>query len=225
VTAVVADTVVLEREEAGLEPNEYRFINHWILPGTIEEVSAILADPVDYARWWPCAWLDYHGVSHGGRGEVGGIFEYRVKGWLPYSLRLRFTVAEDDPPHRFSVDCAGDLVGHGTWTLSEHDKGVEAVYEWRVRADWWLIRAFSRYGKPLFRSNHFWVMRHGARSLALELARRHAASPEELARIPAAPGPTFPENIRQRLRRARASAAATQPPQGITEAERPDAGT
>jgi hypothetical protein len=97
-------------------------------------------------------------------------------------------------------------VGHGTWTLSEHASGVEAVYEWRVRADWWLIRAFSRYGKPLFRSNHFWVMRNGARSLALELARRHAGSPEELGEILAAPGPTFPEGIRLRLRRVRPAA-------------------
>jgi hypothetical protein len=201
---VLADTMVLEREEAGLDANEYRFINHWILPGTLEEVSEILADPEGYHRWWPCAWLDYRGVSHGGKREVGGVFEYRVKGWLPYSLKLRFTVAEDDPPQRFAVDSAGDLVGHGIWTLTQRDeRTVEAVYEWRVRGSWWLIRLFSRFGKPLFRSNHFWVMRHGATSLAIELARRHAASPEELARIPAPPGPTFPEPIRQWLRRRR----------------------
>ena len=202
---VVADTVVLEREEAGLDPNEYRFINHWILRGTLEEVAEILGNPVDYARWWPCAWLDYTGIHHGGKAEVGGQFAYRVKGWLPYSLRLRFTVTEDEPPHHFAVDCAGDLVGHGIWTLSPHGDGVEAVYEWRVRADWWLIRWFSRFGKPLFRSNHFWVMRNGARSLAIELARRAATSPEDLARIPAPPGPTFPEGLRRWLRRGRAA--------------------
>jgi len=198
----IADTEVLEREEAGLEPNQYRFVNHWILPGTLEEVSAILADPARYASWWPCAWLDYKGVHHGDRHEIGGQFEYRVKGWLPYSLRLKFTVTEDDPPHRFAVDCAGDLVGHGIWTLSPHAKGVEAVYEWRVRGDWWLIKAFSRVAKPLFRSNHFWVMRNGARSLAIELARRQATSPETLAQLPSPPAPTFPEGLRRRLRRS-----------------------
>src|SRR5262249_34625422 len=83
-----AATQVLEPEEAGLDANEYRFINHWFVPGTLAEVSEILADPEAYHRWWPCAWLDYKGVSHGGKREVGGVFEYRVKGWLPYSLRL-----------------------------------------------------------------------------------------------------------------------------------------
>ena len=45
--------------------------------------------------------------------------------------------------------------------------------------------------KPIFAANHHWAMAQGERSLKLELARRHAATPAELARIPAPPGPTM----------------------------------
>src|SRR5207248_3445011 len=40
-------------------------------------------------------------------------------------------------------------------------------------------------------SNHHWAMAKGEESLKLELARLHAASREELVRIPAPPQPPF----------------------------------
>ena len=199
--AASARTEVLEAEEATLEPNEYRFVNRWRLPGRIEEVAAVLGDPDDYGRWWPCAWLEYKGIRHGGEEGVGGEFRYKVKGWMPYSLNLAFKVVEVDRPHRFVVAATGDLVGQGTWTLAQDGDRVDISYEWRVRAERWFIRRLSAPLKPLFRSNHFWVMRNGARSLQLELARRKATTPEELARIPEPPGPTFPQSLTRRLRR------------------------
>jgi len=45
--------------------------------------------------------------------------------------------------------------------------------------------------KPIFSANHHWAMAKGEESLKLELARRHATSAEELARIPAPPQPTL----------------------------------
>ena len=196
-----ARTEVLEFEEATLEPNEYRFINRWRLPGRIEEVADVIGDPDDYGRWWPCAWLEYKGMTRGDAEGVGGEFRYKVKGWMPYSLNLRFKVVDVRRPHGFTVTATGDLVGQGIWTLTQDGDRVDVSYEWRVRAEQPLIRRLSRLLKPLFRSNHFWVMRNGARSLQLELARRKATTPEELARIPPPPGPTFPQNVTRRFRR------------------------
>jgi hypothetical protein len=45
--------------------------------------------------------------------------------------------------------------------------------------------------KPIFSANHRWCMRKGEESLKIEIACRHAASADELARIPAPPRPTF----------------------------------
>jgi hypothetical protein len=41
----------------------------------------------------------------------------------------------------------------------------------------------------VFSANHRWAMARGLESLKLELARRHAATAEERAHIPAPPAP------------------------------------
>ena len=197
-TPEFAETEVLEAEEETLEPNEYRFVNTWRLRGDVKDVSDIIDDPESYQHWWPSAWLDYKGIKHGDEHGVGGIFRYKVKGWMPYTLKLTFYVREVRAPYGYTVESTGDLVGKGIWTITQQGERVEVRYEWRVRADRAFIRNLSGLLKPLFRSNHFWVMRMGARSLQLELARRRATTPEELALIPAPPGPTFPHNLWRR---------------------------
>ena len=72
---------------------------------------------------------------------------------------------------------------------------VNITYDWRVMADKPLLRRLSFLLKPLFSANHGWAMARGEESLKLEMARRRAASPEDAARIPAPPGPTFPHNL------------------------------
>jgi hypothetical protein len=193
-----AETEVLEAEELTLEPHEYRFVNRWRLTGDIETVSEIIGDPKGYQRWWPSAWLDYEDVQHGDDRGVGRVFRYKVKGWMPYTLNLTFKVRDVRTPNGYTVDATGDLVGQGIWTITQDGPRVEVTYEWRVRAERAFIRNLSGLLKPLFRSNHFWVMRNGARSLTLELARRRATTAQEIARIPAPPGPTFPHNLRRR---------------------------
>jgi hypothetical protein len=63
-------------------------------------------------------------------------------------------------------------------------------YDWNIRAAKPLLRYLSPLLKPVFAANHHWAMRMGEISLKLELARRRARTPEELARIPPPPGPT-----------------------------------
>ena len=189
---------LIPREQ--LAANEYHFVNRWRLPATIEEVSSILMEPEALGQWWPSAWLDYEAVAPGELDGLGRVFRYRVKGWLPYSLNLEFTTVDVRRPHGFSVDATGDLVGHGRWTLRQDGPRAEVTYEWRVRADYPLIRFLSPVFKPVFRSNHFWVMRKGAHSMFLEVLRRRATTPEAVAAIPAALGPIPPTGLGRRRR-------------------------
>ena len=46
--------------------------------------------------------------------------------------------------------------------------------------------------KPLFAANHYWAMRMGEKSLALELDRRHATTSAARALVPAPPPPASP---------------------------------
>jgi len=176
----------------GLAPAEYRFVNRWRVPGEICEIADILQQPQEFGRWWPAAWLDYTPIANGDANNIGARFGYRVKGWLPYSLNLVFTVTEREAPGRFVVSCTGDLVGTGVWTLRQDGRMVDVEYDWRVRPERPLIRRLSPLVKPIFRSNHFWVMRNGAYSMLYELMRRRARTPDELARVPAPPKPIPP---------------------------------
>ena len=141
---------------------------------------------------------------------IGRIVSLWTKGFLPYTLRWRFTVTESDPPHGFRLEASGDFVGRGIWMLRPDpeatlDNPITLVtYDWLVLAEKGVLKRLSPIMKPIFAANHRWAMARGEESLRLEVARRRAgADPTILASIPPPPGPTFPHNIRARVRRGR----------------------
>src|SRR5438046_10102971 len=38
--------------------NDYHFVTHWRVQGSIDEVAAILGDAPSLQRWWPAVYLD-----------------------------------------------------------------------------------------------------------------------------------------------------------------------
>ncbi len=99
--------------------NDYQFITTWRVPATADEISAVLGDAEGLARWWPSVYLEVHVLAAGDPAGVGKVVDLWTKGWLPYTLRWRFTVTESDPPRGFHLVASGDFVGEGTWTLSD----------------------------------------------------------------------------------------------------------
>ena len=170
--------------------NEYQFVTRWLVDGDVREVAVILGDPLDLVRWWPSVYLDAREMQAGDHGSAGRRIELLTKGWLPYTLRWRFLITEWHPPAGFSLEAEGDFNGRGVWAFRQDGPQVSVIYDWRVRADKPLLRYLSLVFKPMFAANHRWAMAMGERSLKLELARRHAKTPGELARIAAPPGPT-----------------------------------
>jgi len=170
--------------------NDYHFITHWRVRGTPREISEVLADAAGLARWWPSVYLDVNVLEPGDERGIGKVVELYTKGWLPYTLRWRFRVTKSYPLKGFELEAEGDFVGRGIWTLAPDDDYCHVIYDWKIRADKPLLRTFSFLMKPIFAANHRWAMRKGEESLKLELARRHAASPVDRARISAPPPPT-----------------------------------
>ena len=183
--------------------NDYHFITAWHLEATPEEVSAILADAEDLARWWPSVYLEVEREEPGDERGVGAVVRHHTKGWLLYTLRWRFTVTESDPPRGFSLEANGDFVGRGIWTFEQVGEETVATYDWRILAEKGVLRRLSLVMKPLFSANHRWAMAKGEESLRLELSRRRATTLDARMRIPQPPGPTFPHNLRRRSRPAR----------------------
>jgi hypothetical protein len=174
-----------------LSITDYHFVSRWRVRGTVEEVSDILGDAEGLARWWPSVYLKVETLEPGGERGAGKLVRLHTKGWLPYTLRWEFRTVASDDPHGYEVEAIGDLEGRGRWTFTQDGAFVNANYDWRVRARKPMLRALSFLLKPIFAANHRWAMRRGEESLKLELTRRHARTPEELACVPPPPPPTF----------------------------------
>ncbi len=169
----------------------------------------MLADADGLARWWPSVYLTVDVVEPGDALGLGKVVDLWTKGWLPYSLRWRFTVDGSDPPHGFSIAADGDFVGRGIWTLTSRldrdDPGgpsTSVEYDWRIVAEKGLLKNLSPLMKPIFGANHRWAMARGEESLKAELGRRRAGDdPTLLGAIPPPRGPTFPHDLLVRRRR------------------------
>jgi hypothetical protein len=160
--------------------NEYHFVTHWRVRGTVAEILEILGNAEDLKRWWPSVYLDV-------KQRPDGVVELFTKGWLPYTLRWSFRVTEQRPDG-FALDAFGDFVGHGDWHLAQDGDLTNITYDWRIRAEKPLLRLLSPILKPVFGANHRWAMARGEESLQIELDRRHGRG----ERTP--PAPTFWKN-------------------------------
>jgi hypothetical protein len=169
--------------------NEYHFITHWQVEGTVEEVSNILEDTPSLVRWWPSVYLAVQVLESGDESGMGKVVDLTTKGWLPYTLRWQSRLIESRRPHGFTLKASGDFVGLGIWSFEQDGRRVRIVYDWRVRAEKPFLRIFSFLLKPLFSANHRWSMAQGQNSLRLELARRRSKTVADLAQIPPPPSP------------------------------------
>lgn len=170
--------------------NEYHFITRWRMQSTPEEITEIIGDAGDLTRWWPAVYLDATVLEKGDERGVGSVIDLYTKGWLPYTLRWRFRVSESRAPNGLTLEANGDFVGRGIWTFEADGEWVNITYDWKIRAEKPLLRTLSPIMKPIFSANHLWAMRQGEASLKLELLRRHAASEEARAAVPAPPPAT-----------------------------------
>lgn len=171
--------------------SRYEFLTCWRVRGTREEVAAVLSDPRELPRWWPSVYLRVAVIDEGDRDGVGRVVDLWTKGWLPYTLRWRFTTTENRGADGLALIAAGDFEGTGRWTFTQDGADVEAVYDWRIAATKPLLRRLTWLLRPAFSANHRWAMRMGEQSLQLELKRRRAPSPAAAAAVPPPPGPTF----------------------------------
>jgi hypothetical protein len=179
--------------------NDYHFITHWRVKGTVQEVADIIGDVDALVSWWPSVYLDVKKVRSGDEAGVGSEYALYTKGWLPYTLRWSFRVTEVKYPYGSSLEAEGDFKGRGIWTYEQDGPWVNVTYDWKIRANKPLLRLMSPVLKPLFSANHRWAMEKGRESLALELARRHAHTPEERALIPEPPGPVTVSGLLPKL--------------------------
>src|SRR5262249_30914797 len=163
-----------------MSSSQYRFVTHWRLEGTPEEVFRILDEPAAFVRWWPAVWLRAEVLDPGDVQGIGKTIRYLSKGWLPYLLRWTGRTSEKEFPRRIVLHASGDFEGEGRWSFRADGPYVDAEYVWTIAANKPLLRYLSFLLRPVFAANHQWAMARGEESLRLELARRRARNPEEM---------------------------------------------
>jgi len=178
----------------------YHFVTRWRVQGDRDEVAEILNDVSALPRWWPSVYLDVRVLEEGDHDGVGRVADLWTKGWLPYTLRWRFTSAARRGAEGLSLRAEGDFCGVGTWTFTQDGDWVDVEYDWRITAEKPLLRRLTRPLRPLFEANHLWAMRRGEESLRLELERRRAPDAAALRRVPPPPAATFSRLTRMAAR-------------------------
>jgi len=156
--------------------NDYQFITRWRLPGTVEQVSELLAETDTLIRIWPSLYTRARVVDPGDARGVGKTLQVMTSGHLPYTLRWSFRVVESRHPYGYTVKAWGDMVGTGVWTLEPDGEATRVTYDWRVRTEKPLLKWLSPILKPIFKANHDRVMAEGEAGLRRELEHRRAGA-------------------------------------------------
>jgi hypothetical protein len=170
--------------------NDYHFVTRWRVRSTPADVAEVLSDPCDLPRWWPAVYLGVRVLREGDTRGIGRVVELLTKGWLPYTIRWRFTTTRNDGAAGISLRAEGDFVGTGTWVFKPDGDFVNAFYDWRISAEKPLLRRLTWLLRPAFAANHRWAMRTGEQSLRLELQRRRLEERDRSV-LPSPPQPTF----------------------------------
>ncbi len=147
----------------------YRLLTAWCLAAPRQDVFAVLHASERWPEWWRGVErvVKLEDGDHEGRGSLG---RYTWRSVLPYSLEFDMRITRVERPHLLEGQALGDLTGTGRFRLYE-DAGTTAVlYEWDVRTTRTWMNALAPAARPLFKWNHDWVMRQGARGLARHLA-------------------------------------------------------
>jgi hypothetical protein len=145
----------------------YSFVTTWRMAAPIGKVWDALQC---ISTWWPG--MATPRLLTPGLEGVGARYERLTRGKLPYDLRYVITVTRFDPPHACAYDSEGDLIGRGSYVLTEAGDATEVVFTWDVTTNGFWMNLLAPLLKPLFAWNHNWVMAEGEKGLARYLRQQ-----------------------------------------------------
>lgn len=144
--------------------SHYRFRSLWVLPAPPAAVYGLLEQAEDYPRWWPQ-------VRRVNRiDDTTGVIT--IRSVLPYGITFTAREVRRDPEAGvLEIAMSGDIDGWARWIVTPRGGGSIARYDQVVDVDKPLLRRLALPGRPVFRANHWLMMRAGRRGLLAYLAR------------------------------------------------------
>jgi uncharacterized protein YndB with AHSA1/START domain len=150
---------------------EYRFLTTWLLDADRERVWDAIYESERWPEWWKGV-EEATKLEEGDESGVGQYGRYVWKSKLPYRLEFFVRTTKVERPHLLEGDAEGELAGTGRWRLFDQDGTCAVIYEWNVRTTRRWMNLFSPIARPIFATNHDYVMRNGGRGLAELLGAR-----------------------------------------------------
>lgn len=146
----------------------YSFLSRWCIAAPRERVFELLHASERWPEWWRGveSVVKLEDGDEEGRGSLG---RYVWRSAVPYRLAFEVRITEVARPHTLAGEAVGELTGGGRFTLSERDGLTTVQFAWDVHTTRAWMNVLAPLARPLFRWNHDWVMRQGARGLARRL--------------------------------------------------------
>ncbi|MEV0172300.1 SRPBCC family protein [Streptomyces sp. NPDC050803] len=142
--------------------SHYRFRTQWTLPAPPAAVYDALERAEEYPLWWP----QVREVNR--LDDTSGAI--RIRAFLPYDMTFTAREVRRDPAAGvLEIAMTGDMEGWARWTLTPDGTGTLARYDQVVDVRKPLLRRLAVPGRPVFRANHWLMMRAGRRGLAAHL--------------------------------------------------------
>ena len=146
------------------ESCHYCIASQWRVPGAPEQVADSFLRLDELPQWWP-QFLNVETLDEGDRFANGRRVRVMTKGFLPYRLHFEFRLTTVEYPSYFCLESLGDFNGCGRGWISSAGDDAVINFQWQIEVRKPLLRRWSWLLRPLFISNHRWVMAQGQSGL------------------------------------------------------------
>jgi hypothetical protein len=150
---------------------EYQLSTTWRIKAPLQDVWDALYHPDAWPNWWKNL-VQIVEIEKGDALGIGALHRHTWKGVLPYRITFDIRILNIVPLQRLEGQASGEVEGIGRWILSYDGTHTLARYHWYIRTNALWMNCLAPLIAPLFRWNHYAVMREGARGLARKLRTR-----------------------------------------------------
>ena len=150
---------------------QYEMITIWRIKAPIESVWQAIRALEEWPAWWSFVTKVVE-IDPGDENGLGAIHRLDWKTRLPYSLSFESEVVRIEKPIVIEAKVDGELVGYGTWHLSQTGDITIIRHDWRVSTRKAWMNWLAPIAKPAFKWNHVAVMRDGGKGLARHLGAK-----------------------------------------------------
>ena len=147
---------------------QYSFETIWQVKAPLQKVWQVIYEQEKWPDWWKGV-ISVETLQEGDETDLGKKVRYIWRSFLPYKLTFDMEACNIQEPFILEGIAYGELEGEGKWSFLEEHGVTTLQYNWNVNTTKKWMNNFAPVLKPLFKWNHDFVMKRGAKGLAKKL--------------------------------------------------------